>query len=83
MVNRTNINPARESETSLKTDGFPVFDQPTYNRSRRSSSERTSVDDVIMSLSDSYENRRARQVVEWVRLQGVRRSSDTGTAVFR
>ena len=73
MVNRTNINPARESETSTKTDGFPVFDQPTFNRSRRSASERSNVDDVILSLSDSYENRRARQVVEWVRLQCVRR----------
>lgn len=36
---------------------------------------KNSVDDVIVSLSDAYENRRARQVVEWVRNQSVRRAS--------
>ncbi|MDM7922538.1 MAG: hypothetical protein QUS14_09595 [Pyrinomonadaceae bacterium] len=75
MVNPTNANIAREAETSTKTDGFPVFDQPALPRSRKSVNERSNVDDVIMSLSDSYENRRARQVVEWVRLQGVRREN--------
>jgi len=42
---------------------------------RTSKLTKNSVDDVIVSLSDSYENQRARQVVEWVRNQSVRRAS--------
>ncbi len=52
---------------------FPSFDTPHFSFPQNAT-ERSSVDDVIVSLSDSYENRRARQVVEWVRQQSVRRS---------
>ncbi len=43
---------------------------------RRSQTSRIKFDDdIIGSLADAHENRRARQVVEWVRQQSVRRSA--------
>ncbi|HSI88194.1 MAG TPA: hypothetical protein VK918_04005 [Pyrinomonadaceae bacterium] len=54
---------------------FPSFDTPQFSFSRNQSPlDRPNIDEVIVSLSDSYENQRARQVVEWVRQQSVRRS---------
>jgi hypothetical protein len=41
---------------------------PILSSSRSRTTEKT--DDVIVSLSDAYENRRARQVGEWERLYG-------------
>ena len=40
--------------------------QPLLSSSKTRPSEKT--DDVIITLSDAYENRRARQVGEWERL---------------
>lgn len=74
MVTRANNFPVRETDKAAKTDNFPIFDPSVPSRSRKSASERYNVDEVILSLSDSYENQRARQVVEWVRLQGTRRT---------
>ena len=34
--------------------------------------QRTSADDIILSLANAYENRRARQVTEWERTQATR-----------
>ena len=34
--------------------------------------KRFSVDDIILSLSNAYENKRARQVTEWERVQTTR-----------
>lgn len=51
----------------------PIY-QPASGRSLRSLRDNNSFEDVIVALSDSYENKRARQVVEWVRQQGVRRA---------
>ncbi|HMO80341.1 MAG TPA: hypothetical protein PKD24_06085 [Pyrinomonadaceae bacterium] len=43
---------------------------------RSSVKQRTSnIDDIIRSLSEAHENKRARQVVEWVRQQSVRRAA--------
>lgn len=51
-----------------------VLNDPTS--ARRSQSFRIKFDDeIIGSLADAHENRRARQVVEWVRQQSVRRSA--------
>lgn len=74
MVTRANNFTVRETDKAANSDSFPVFDTSASSRSKKISNERFSVDEVIMSLSDSYENRRARQVVEWVRLQGTRRT---------
>ena len=52
---------------------YPSFESPHFSFAQ-THTDRSSVDDVIVTLSDSYENRRARQVVEWVRQQSVRRS---------
>lgn len=52
----------------------PIY-QPAAGRSLRSLRDNSSVDEIIGALSDSYENKRARQVVEWVRQQGVRRAA--------
>lgn len=52
----------------------PIY-QPAAGRSLRSLRDNNSVDEIIGALSDSYENKRARQVVEWVRQQGVRRAA--------
>ncbi len=41
---------------------------PILSSSKTRSTEKN--DDLILSLSDAYENRRARQVVEWERLYG-------------
>lgn len=41
---------------------------PILSSSKSRTIEKT--DDVILSLSDAYENRRARQVQEWERLYG-------------
>lgn len=59
MVNRNETNTARpndrSSNTSYKLEHFPA-QQPK------------NIDDVIFSLANASENRRARQVTEWERL---------------
>lgn len=64
MVNRKNttarnIDKPHENERS---------DQPLSLQQRSSKRERPINDDVIMSLSNAYENQRARQVSEWERV---------------
>jgi hypothetical protein len=64
MVNRKNttarnIDKPRENERS---------NQPLSTQQRSSKRERSLNDDVIMSLSNAYENQRARQVTEWERV---------------
>jgi len=62
MANRTRITKtgatARQSNTSSS--------HTLLSSSKPRSNEKT--EDVIVSLSDAYENRRARQVGEWERL---------------
>lgn len=45
-----------------------ISSPPLLSSSKTRPPEKT--DDVIISLSDAYENRRARQVGEWERLYG-------------
>ncbi len=64
MANRINSNAAGEARNQ------PDIKNPhqLLSSSRTRSTEKN--DDVIVSLSDAYENRRARQVGEWERLYG-------------
>jgi hypothetical protein len=70
MVKRTNTNVASESnklnenETAAVREGFSKL---LSNRTSKSKDNSLN-DDLIVSLSDAYENKRARQVVEWENL---------------
>jgi hypothetical protein len=76
MANRTDPIVARKIDRIEITDPFPAFESSSSPRSRKfSKSEVRNIDEVIVSLSDEYENKRARQVVEWVRQQSVRRAA--------
>ena len=60
MVKRTRTNIAREIER------IP----PGHASARKSTKKEMPVsDDIIMSLSNAHENRRARQVFEWESVQ--------------
>ena len=62
MANRNHIPNRRDAHDTLR-----AANQNSLPSSRKSDlKEKT--DDVIVSLSDAYENRRARQVGEWERL---------------
>lgn len=64
MVKRTAANVARKitnEENSLNASSL--------HASRKSSNEKLPNDDLIVSLSDAYENKRAQQVVEWENVQ--------------
>ncbi len=69
MVNRQNINGAREIDRSNEEEISQTrnFSSETFPSRRNPISDPT--DDVIGSLSDAYENMRARQVSEWERLR--------------
>ena len=56
MVNRLNSD-TRKSDR-------PTHD-PKFTQQRTASSKNIIVDDVITSLANAHENRRARQVTEW------------------
>lgn len=71
MASRTNLNNARNSD-KRKEKGTYLASLPAAFQSFSQKSDRTA-DELIISLADSYENRRARQVGEWVRQQNVRR----------
>jgi hypothetical protein len=72
-LNKTNY--PLDADRHKNTGKFPSFDTPTFSFTRSQSTlDRPNIDEVIVSLSDSYENQRARQVVEWVRQQSVRRT---------
>ena len=68
MVNRIN-NPHE-----LKANPRSSQDRSFTNQNSRSNS--SSSDEVILSLANKYENKRARQVTEWERVQpaNIRRS---------
>lgn len=55
------INKLNENETSAVSNY--VFEPPSNLKSHSKDSSKT--DDLIVLLSDAYENKRARQVFEW------------------
>ena len=62
MINRENTNTARRSHSSHETD----FSQISTSSSRRPASNEINInDDLIIALSNAYENQRALQVNEW------------------
>ena len=70
MVTQKFTNTAREFESSREKDTFAAPDVPHLRSSQKSKKNKDVLnDDLIVSLSDAYENRRARQVSEWVREQ--------------
>lgn len=62
MVNRKNTSVARDID-KLNDNDSPLFS------TRQSQKEKYPLnDDLIVSLSNAYENKRARQVQEWERV---------------
>ena len=77
MANRVNAHTAREIDKLTDDDRIAVLDyesQVLSSRKPQPKDNRTN-DDVIMSLSNAYENKRARQVNEWERRQQVASSA--------
>ncbi len=78
MVNRNKGTDAvRQTGSKTAPGRASIFDSSTASLApnRGHANLQQATDDVIVSLMDSYENRRARQVMEWVRQQSVRRSA--------
>ncbi len=67
----TITNAARGFESSREKDKFtaPEAISPHRNSQKPKINRDPLTDDLIMSLSDAYENKRARQVSEWERAQ--------------
>jgi len=79
MVKRTSQNIASEIDKLNDNDAIAVVNYISQLLSKRISLSKESKtnDDLIVSLSDAYENQRARQVIEWER---VRRQNAQRTA---
>ncbi len=79
MVNsNTNNNLAREIDKLNENETLAVVSYISQLLSKRISKQtNSSGDDLIKSLSDAYENKRARQVLEWEKL---RRQQNFGRA---
>lgn len=67
MVNKTNKNTAVEINKINESEIPAVLDYASNLLSGRKikSKDNSPTDDLIVSLSDAYENKRARQVFEW------------------
>ncbi len=78
MVKQTKYTITGEIDKLNETETLAVVNYISQLLSKRISKSREpkTSDDLILSLSDDYENRRARQVVEWekVRRQNAQRS---------
>ncbi len=79
MVNRENKNVARVTVKINEPENSKVLEYISETPASRNpkSKENLNNDDLIVSLSDAYENKRARQVFEWerVRRQNVQRAA--------
>jgi len=68
MVNRNDPNAARRTDNVNNNNSLSVSERsPSPLPSRRFHSKESVSDDIIRSLSNAYENKRARQVFEWER----------------
>ena len=79
MIERTKNTVAREIDKLNENETFAVLDyisEIVSTRKTKSKDSQTTNDDLIVSLSDAYENKRARQVFEWekARRQNVQRA---------
>ena len=77
MVNRNNTNVTGEIDKLNENDTIAVLSHISELLSSQKSQSRENPfnDEVIGSLSDAYENKRARQVTEWERRQRVQRAA--------
>ena len=79
MVKRANKTVAVELDKLNETDTSAILDYTSQLLSTRNqkSKDNSQPDDLIVSLSDAYENKRARQVFEWelVRRQNLQRAT--------
>lgn len=79
MVKQENTKIASEISKLNEHESSAVLDYISTLLTKRSSKSKNnqSNDDLILSLSDTYENKRARQVFEWerVRRQNVQRGA--------
>ena len=71
MVNRKNRNVASEIDKLNENEALVVLDyiSEILSTRRPKSKDNQPNDDLIVSLSDAYENKRARQVFEWERVR--------------
>lgn len=60
MVNRNETNTARPNDRKSNT---------SFKPERFRAEQSKNIDDVIYSLADTIENRRARQVMEWEKMR--------------
>jgi hypothetical protein len=78
MVKQTNQNIASQIDKLNENETLAVAGYISQLLSKRNSKQKEnfSNDDLIVSLSDAYENKRARQVFEWekVRRQNAQRA---------
>ncbi|HXG82995.1 MAG TPA: hypothetical protein VNI84_03115 [Pyrinomonadaceae bacterium] len=78
MVNQTN-NIAREIDKLNENETLAVVGYISQILSRRISKQKDNFqsDDLIGTLADAYENKRARQVIEWekMRRQNIQRAA--------
>lgn len=80
MVKKNNINVAKEINKLNENETIAVLDyisEILTNRTATLISKENSNDDLINSLSNAYENKRARQVFEWekTRRQNIQRAA--------
>jgi len=79
MVKQNNTNVATEINKLNENESLAVLDYISTLLTKRNSNpkDNQSNDDLIVLLSDAYENKRARQVMEWerVRRQNVQRAA--------
>lgn len=79
MVKQTSQNIASEIDKLNENETLAVVNYISQLLSKRlsKSKESLSSDDLIRSLSDAYENKRARQVIEWekIRRQNTQRAA--------
>lgn len=75
--NNTNNNLAREIDKLNETETLAVAGYISQILSKRISKPTNPNDDLIVSLAEAYENKRARAVVEW---EKTRRQQNYGRA---
>ncbi len=79
MVNRVNAHITGEIDKSNENNTLaaPGYVSDLLSSRKTQSKDNPISDELIVSLSDAYENKRARQVTEWERLrrQNVQRAA--------
>lgn len=77
MINRKNNRIVSELDKLSEPETAAVLEYITEIVQSRKQRQITLADDLIGSLADAYENRRAQQVIEWerVRRQNIQRAA--------